>query len=66
MSGLNWPDDFLDCISYGPSEGEEGYIGDYFQPLEYPCNCSTCTREWREAMGLIDEDDSGDEPGASG
>jgi len=37
--------DFTDCIQEGPWYGEEGYIGDYLQPLEYPCNCSWCRGE---------------------
>ena len=35
-------DDFADCMSTGPMPGEVGYIGDYLQPLEYPCNCFNC------------------------
>lgn len=32
-------------INYDASYGEDGYVGDYPQPLEYPCNCPMCRGE---------------------
>lgn len=31
-----------DCLTNEPMYGEEGYVGDHPQPLEYPCNCYNC------------------------
>lgn len=42
--------DFADCMHVGPELGEVGYIGDIDELREYPCNCDTCTREWRDAV----------------
>jgi hypothetical protein len=47
-SGLKWPDDFLDCIDYGPYFGEVGYKGDIPELLEYPCNCEYCVKAGTE------------------
>jgi hypothetical protein len=46
-SGLTMAD-FAACILDGPWYGEEGYIGDYLQPLEYPCNRRYCRGESEE------------------
>lgn len=50
-SGLTMQD-FADCLMTDPEFGEVGYVGDYPQPLEYPCNCSWCTYEYRQSMFL--------------
>lgn len=38
-------EELKECIVEGHMEGEVGYIGDYSQPLEYPCNCKYCRGE---------------------
>lgn len=43
-------EELQDLIVTGPLEGEVGYIGDYSQPLEYPCNCKYC-------QGIHDDSD---------
>lgn len=45
--------DFADCLATGPEFGEVGYVGDYPQPLEYPCDCWYCRGE---SEGTGDQD----------
>lgn len=47
--------DFSDCVQEGPWYGEVGYVGDYLQPLEYPCNCQYC-RDPKEALDKLSKE----------